>query len=101
MNEEAEKMDIKTKQMQEKNRLARYCGTITCIALIFFAIRSLIMDGVNPLDMVRLVIAVLDIILFQVCYMSFGEQYKYKFCITLSMVAMFLMNIYVPSDNHM
>ena len=30
MNEEAEKIDIKTKQMLEKNRLARYCGTITC-----------------------------------------------------------------------
>ena len=101
MNEEAEKIDIKTRQMLEKNRLARYCGTITCIALIFFAVRSLIMDGVNPLDLVRLVLAVLDIILFQVCYMSFGEQYRYKFCITLSMVAMFLLNIYVPSDNHM
>ena len=101
MNEEAEKIDIKTKQMLEKNHLARYCGTITCIALIFFAVRSLIMDGVNPLDLVRLVVAVLDIILFQVCYISFGEQYRYKFCITLSMVAMFLLNIYVPSDNHM
>ena len=101
MNEEAEKIDIKTKQMLEKNRLARYCGTITCIALIFFAVRSLIMDGVNPLDLVRLALAVIDIILFQVCYMSFGEQYRYKFAITLSMVVMFLLNIYVPSDNHM
>ena len=93
MNEEAEKIDIKTKQMLEKNRLARYCGTITCIALIFFAVRSLIMDGINPLDGVRLVLAVLDIILFQVCYISFGEQYRYKFAITLSMVVMFLLNI--------
>ncbi|MBE5916408.1 MAG: hypothetical protein E7273_06130 [Pseudobutyrivibrio ruminis] len=101
MSESNGKMEIETRQMAEKNRLARYCGTITCLALIFFAIRSLIMDGVNVLDTIRLVIAVLDIILFQVCAMMFGDKYKYKFCITLSMVAMFLINIFYPSDTNM
>lgn len=101
MSESNGKMEIETRQMAEKNRLARYCGTITCLALIFFAIRSLIMDGVNVLDTIRLAIAVLDIILFQVCAMMFGEKYKYKFCITLSMVAMFLINIFYPSDTNM
>ena len=101
MGEVNDKMSIETRQMMEKNRLARYCGTITAMALIFFNIRGLIMDGVNVLDIIRLVIAVLDIILFQVCAMAFGEKYRYKYCVTLSMVALFLMTIFHPNDEHM
>ena len=67
-NNNEESMDMKTKQMLEKNRLARYCGSITCIALIFCTVRSLVIDGQNVLDDIRLLVAVLDIILFQVLY---------------------------------
>lgn len=101
MSDTSEKMEIKTRQMLEKNRLARYCGTITCIALIFFAVRNIVFDGFNVLDGIRLAISVLDIILFQVCYGMFGEEYRYKYCITLSMVALFLLTIFYPSDSHM
>ncbi len=101
MSEASEKMEIERRQMAEKNRLARYCGTITCMALIFFAVRSLIMDGINVLDVIRLVVAVGDIILFQICATLFGDKYRYKFCITLSMVALFLLNIYFPTDTNM
>ncbi len=101
MSDTSEKMEIKTRQMLEKNRLARYCGTITCIALIFFAVRNIVFDGFNVLDGIRLAISVLDIILFQVCYGMFGEKYRYKYCVTLSMVALFLLTIFYPSDNHM
>ncbi len=101
MGETNEKMEIQTRQMAEKNRLARYAGTITVMALIFFAVRSLIIDGPNALDIVRLAVALLDIVLFQVCAMMFGDKYKYKYCITLSMVALFLLNVFSPSDPHM
>ena len=101
MSESNGKMEIETRQMEEKNKLARYCGTITCLALIFFAIRSLLMDGINVLDVIRLAVAVLDIVLFQVCAMMFGDKYRYKFCVTLSMVALFLLNIFYPSDTNM
>ncbi|MCR5416876.1 MAG: hypothetical protein K6E79_08775 [Pseudobutyrivibrio sp.] len=96
-----EKMDIETRQMYEKNRLARYCGTITCIALIIIGLRTLIFEGPDTWTIIRLAIAVLDIILFQVCAMSFGEKYRYKYCITLSMVVLFLITIYYPADEHM
>ena len=43
----------------------------------------------------------MDIILFQVCYKAFGEQYKYKFVVTLSMVVLFVLNIYAPADSNM
>jgi len=101
MGEAEDKMEIERRQMYEKNRLARYCGTITCIALIFFAVRSLVFDGLNTMDIIRLVVAVLDIILFQVCAMMFGDKYRYKYCITLSMVALFILNIFNPSDTNM
>ena len=87
--------------MLEKNRLARYCGSITCIALIFVTVRSIVIDGLNALDIIRLAVAALDMILFQVTYRSFGEKYKYKYVITLSMVALFLLNIYYPADTNM
>ncbi len=99
--ENFEEMDIKTRQMLEKNRLARYCGTITCIALIFFAIRSLVIDGTNVMDIIRLVCSVVDIILYQVAYKAIGTQYKYKYCITLTMVVIFILTIYFPSDPNM
>ncbi len=101
MPEKQENLDIKTRQMLEKNRLARYCGTITAMALIFCTVRSLIIDGSNIMDIIRLVVAVADIILFQVCYKAYGEQYRYKYCITLSMVVLFVINIYYPPDNNM
>lgn len=101
MVENTDKMAIETRQMLEKNRLARYCGTITCLALIFFSIRCFIIDGVSVLEIVRLVVALLDVILFQICYKMFGERYRYKYVITLSMVALFLLNVYSPSDSHM
>ncbi|WP_167511347.1 methyl-accepting chemotaxis protein [Pseudobutyrivibrio xylanivorans] len=101
MPENDNNMDIKTKQMLEKNRLARYCGTITCIALIFCTIRSLVLDGQNVLDSIRLIVAVIDIILFQVCYKSFGTEYRYKYVVTLSMVVLFILNIYNPTDTNM
>lgn len=101
MPEKEDNMDIKTRQMLEKNRLARYCGSITCIALIFCTARSIILDGLSVLDMVRLLVAILDIILFQVLYKSFGEQYKYKYVVTLSMVVLFILNIYSPADKNM
>ncbi|SDI38416.1 methyl-accepting chemotaxis protein [Pseudobutyrivibrio sp. 49] len=94
-------MDLKTKQMLEKNRLARYCGTITCLALIFCTVRSLVIDGMNVLDFIRLAVTVLDIILFQVTYKMYGEKYRYKYVVTLSMVAMFVLNIYAPNDRNM
>ncbi len=101
MDEQNMALDMPTRQMLEKNRLARYCGTITCIALIVFSIRSLYFDGVSALEIARFAISILDIILFQVCYSMFGTKYKYKYCITLSMVALFLLNIYYPSDTNM
>ncbi len=101
MPEKEDNMDIKTRQMLEKNRLARYCGSITCIALIFCTARSIVLDGLSVLDMVRLLVAILDIILFQVLYKSFGEQYKYKYVVTLSMVVLFILNIYSPADKNM
>jgi methyl-accepting chemotaxis protein len=101
MPEREDTMDMKTKQMLEKNRLARYCGTITCIALIFCTIRSIWLDGPNVIDGIRLFIAVLDIILFQVLYKAFGEEYKYKYVVTLSMVVLFILNIYAPTDKNM
>ncbi|SFO06687.1 methyl-accepting chemotaxis protein [Pseudobutyrivibrio sp. UC1225] len=100
-NNREDNMDVKTRQMLEKNRLARYCGTITCIALIFVTVRSIVLDGLNALDIIRLAVSVLDMILFQVTYKSFGEKYKYKYVITLSMVALFLLNIYYPADTNM
>ncbi len=101
MPEKQEGIGIKEKQIIEKNRLARYCGTITCIALIFFAIRTIVMGGVDALNIVRLIFAVIDIVLFQVCAKAFGNEYKYKYVVTLSMVALFLLNIYVPTDRNM
>ncbi len=95
------KMDMESRQISEKNRLARYCGTITCMALIFFACRSIVFDGMNLMDLLRLAIAVLDIILFQVCAIRFGDKYRYKYCVTLSMVALFILNIYFPTDSNM
>ncbi|MBR5635415.1 MAG: hypothetical protein IKW81_00610 [Pseudobutyrivibrio sp.] len=100
-NNREDNMDVKTRQMLEKNKLARYCGTITCIALIFVTVRSIVLDGLNALDIIRLAVAFLDMILFQVTYKSFGEKYKYKYVITLSMVALFLLNIYYPADTNM
>ena len=96
-----ESMDMKTKQMLEKNRLARYCGTITCIALLFCTIRSLIMDGPSGLEYARLIVAIIDIIIFQIFYKMFGEEYKYKYVVTLSMVVLFVLNIYYPADSNM
>lgn len=101
MPEKEDNMDIKTRQMLEKNRLARYCGSITCIALIFCTARSIVLDGLSVLDMVRLLVAILDIILFLVLYKSFGEKYKYKYVVTLSMVVLFILNIYSPADKNM
>lgn len=101
MGEANENMSIQTRQMFEKNRLARYCGTITAMALIFFNVRALVVTGINVLDIVRLIVAVVDIILFQVCFSAFGEKYRYKYCVTLSMVALFLMTIIRPNDEHM
>ena len=100
-NNREESMDVKTKQMLEKNRLARYCGSITCLALIFVTVRSIVLDGLNTLDIVRLAVAVIDMVLFQVTYKAFGEQYKYKFVVTLSMVVLFILNIYYPADTNM
>lgn len=100
-NVNEESMDMKTRQMLEKNRLARYCGTITCIALLFCSIRSLVLDGPSGLEYARLVVAVVDIIIFQIAYKAFGEQYKYKYVVTLSMVVLFVLNIYVPADSNM
>ena len=96
-----ESMDIKTRQMEDRNRLARYCGTITCIALIFCTVRSIFIDGVNALDVIRLIVAIADLVVFQVLYMLWGKEYKYKFVVTLSMVVLFVLNIFVPSDNNM
>lgn len=101
MPEKEESLDMKTKQMIERNRLGRYCGTISCIALIFCTTRSIFIDGMNLLDIVRLAIAVLDIILFQVMYKPFGDKYKYKYTVTLSMCALFILNIYSPADKNM
>ena len=101
MPEREDTMDMKTKQMLEKNRLARYCGTITCIALIFCTVRSIWLDGPNVLDGIRLFVAVLDIILFQILYKAYGEEYRYKYVITLSMVVQFILNIYAPTDKNM
>ena len=101
MPEREEQMDIKTRQMLEKNRLARYCGTITCIAMMFCTIRSIALDGFGVLEVVRLIIAALDLIIFQVAYKQFGEQYRYKYVVTLSMVVLFVLNIYVPADKNM
>ena len=101
MGDSQEKTAIEVKQMAEKNRLARYCGTITCMALIFISIRDISLTGFSILDAFRLAVAILDIILFQVCAMIFGDKYRYKFCVTLSMIALFIMTIYKPSDEHM
>ncbi len=101
MPEREENMDIKTRQMIERNRLGRYAGTISCIALIFCTVRSIILDGVNLLDIIRLALAVIDIILFQVLYVPYGDKYKYKYTVTLSMCALFLLNIYAPADKNM
>jgi len=101
MPEKEESLDMKTKQMIERNRLGRYCGTISCIALIFCTFRSIVIDGVNLLDIIRLAITVLDIILFQVMYKPFGDTYKYKYTVTLSMCALFILNIYSPADKNM
>ena len=94
-------MNIERRQMAEKNRLARYCGTITCLALIFFNIRSFVVSGVQVLDVIRLVVAVASLIIFQVGAKLFGDQHKYKYCVTLSMVVLFLLTIFHPSDDHM
>ena len=94
-------MDIKTRQMLERNRLARYCGTITCIALIFCTVRSIALDGLNGLDIARLALTIIDIVLFQIAYKAYGEKYKYKYVVTLSMLVLFILNIYLPPDKNM
>jgi len=38
MSEAQGKMEIEKRQMSERNKLARYCGTIAAIAIAFFAI---------------------------------------------------------------
>ena len=101
MPEREENMDMETKQMIERNRLGRYAGTISCIALIFCTTRSIVLDGLNALDIIRLALAVLDIILFQVLYAPFGDKYKYKYIVTLSMCVLFILNIYAPADTNM
>ncbi|MBE5910390.1 MAG: hypothetical protein E7276_04425 [Pseudobutyrivibrio sp.] len=101
MGEKSEKMEIETKQMSEKNFLARCSGTITSCALIFFASRSLYFDGMSALNIARLVVAIVCLILYQVCAINFGDKYQYKYVVTLSMVLLFLLTIYSPSDNHM
>ncbi len=101
MPEKEENMDIKTRQMIERNRLGRYAGTISCIALIFCTVRSIYFDGLNVLDIIRLLLAVVDIILFQVLYAPLGDKYKYKYCVTLSMCTLFILNIYAPADKNM
>ena len=58
-------------------------------------------DGLNALDIIRLALAVLDIILFQVLYAPFGDKYKYKYTVTLSMCVLFILNIYAPADTNM
>ena len=78
MSEAQGKMEIEKRQMSERNKLARYCGTIAAIAIAFFAIRALAFNGVNPLDTVRLVVAIVDIILLQVGAIIYGEKYIYK-----------------------
>ena len=101
MPEKEENMDIKTRQMIERNRLGRYAGTISCIALIFCTVRSIYFDGLNALDIIRLLLTVVDIILFQVLYAPLGDKYKYKYCVTLSMCTLFILNIYAPADKNM
>lgn len=101
MSEAQGKMEIERRQMSERNKLARYCGTIAAIAIAFFALRALYFNGVNPLDTVRLVVAIVVIILLQVGAIMYGEKYIYKYCVTLSMVVLFVLNIFKPSDPHM
>ncbi|SDB28569.1 methyl-accepting chemotaxis protein [Pseudobutyrivibrio sp. YE44] len=101
MPDREEQMDIKSRQMLERNRLARYCGTITCIALLFCTIRSLALDGMNALEIARLIVAIVDLIIFQVMYKVCGSEYKYKYVVTLSMVVLFVINIYFPADKNM
>ncbi len=93
--------EIKRRQMEEKNRLARYAGSITAGALIFLVARSLVLDGANTLDFIRIGVSIFNIIMYQVTFASIGDQYKYKYAITLSMVVMFLLNVFYPSDPNM
>ena len=101
MSEKTEKMEIESRQMLERNKLARYCASITCLALIFFAGRAIFMNGANGLDIARLVVALVCLVLFQVCAIQFGDKYLYKYCVTLSMVVLYILNIFKPIDSHM
>jgi len=101
MGEENQKRDIETKQMYEKNRLGRYCGTITCLALLFFGIRQILTVGFNVLEGVRLFVVITDLILFQAMFGKYGDKYKYKYTVTISMMILFIITIFLPNDEHM
>ena len=93
-------MSIETKQMIDRNRLARYCGSITVLVLIILSINALIAGNGTPLNIARLVIAVLCMISFQVCYILAGKEYKYKYAVTLAMVVLYFLNIFNPINSH-
>ena len=101
MGEKSEKMEIESKQMLERNKLARYCAGITCLALIFFAGRAIFMYGPNGLNIARLVVAIVCLVASQVSAIKFGDKYIYKYCVTLSMVILYILNIFKPIDSHM
>ncbi|MBP5324787.1 MAG: hypothetical protein J6Y86_04760 [Pseudobutyrivibrio sp.] len=101
MGEKSEKMEIESRQMLERNKLARYCASITCLALIFFAGRAIFMVGASGLNIARLVVALVCLVSFQVCAIQFGDKYIYKYCVTLSMVVLYILNIFKPIDSHM
>ncbi|MCR4567213.1 MAG: hypothetical protein K5769_04120 [Pseudobutyrivibrio sp.] len=94
-------INIETKQMLERNRLARICGTITVCALIFLCVNALGRTGPSVLNIIRLVLSVISAIAFHIFYKILGKEHKYKYVVTLPMVALYFLYIYVPIDSHM
>ncbi len=93
--------ELEVRHMAEKNRLAKYAGTIVAALVFIFTALACVGQGTNTLFVVRMAIAVIDIIVLQVMAKIMGGKYEYKFVITLSMATLFVLTVFYPSDKHL
>lgn len=93
-------MTLEEKQLQEKNQLARRFGLILSGASLLFAIITLLGGaGIGVLLALRIVTSILVMIILPVFYVRLGTEAKYRYVVTGSMAALYLMNIFHCSNS--
>lgn len=85
-------MDLKTKQMQEKNRLAKMTGTIVSLVTLFFTAITLLL-GFDIALILRIALSIVVVVVLQVLFLKFGTEHKYKYVVTVSMAVLYMVTV--------